>query len=451
MRLAWCTPFAPRSAIGRFSALVVPSIRTQHGWDVDIWYPEGAGGRRLPDAGFELTRDSAVDLLEYDAVIFNIGDHAGYHGALVDLARDVPGTMIVHDLALTHLMLDKLVGHPRDVIAYELSRWYESASADETAYEMKSDPAGWVSRPQSVDAFPLTELAVSNALGIITHSQFAAARIRGLFAGDVWTLRLPALHFDNREIGEAELPMLDERPIILQAGVLNANKCVSTVVEAFEQASIADRAQLVICGYAEPQDLANLHRDIGRRNLTDSVRVLGAVSDATLHTLRRRAQFATVLRHPCIEAASAVLLDSMAYGLAVLSVDDGSYAEVPEASIVRVSAPPRTADVAGVLRSWVEHPDDARALGIQARAYAEAKHTPARYADGVVEVIRESGAMSRRRALAVQVSGAVTRAGFGADDEITDRLAEVTSELFAGRPRFGEHFLAGSDTAAIGE
>jgi glycosyltransferase involved in cell wall biosynthesis len=415
----------------------VPAIRDRHGWDVDIWYPERAGGRLLPDAGFELTPGSGDDLRDYDAVVYNLGDHGGYHGALVDLCDEVPGTVVLHDLALTNMVLGRLLSISPAAAAHELSRWYETGS-DRAASEIAQDPGGWAARTQSVTQFPLTELAVSGALGVVTHSRFAASRLSKGYVGDIWVLPLPALHFDTSEVEDVDLPMLDERQVVLQAGVLNSNKCVPTVVEAFAQAGISDRAQLVICGYAEPGDLENLHRDVQRRNLSDSVKVLGPVSDATLHALRQRALIATVLRDPCIEAASAVLLDSMAYGLAVVSVEGGHYAEVPADTVARVALPPRFADVAAILRRWIDEPNEARELGVRARAYVGARHTSAAYADGIVEAVAASGAMPRRRMLATQLSMALVRVGFTAEDAIANRVSAVAAELFSRHPEHGD-------------
>ena len=440
MRVAWCTPFAPRSAIGRFSSLVVPALRERLGCDVDIWYPQDAGGRTSPDRGNELGRDAARTLRRYDHVVYNIGDHAPYHGQLVELSGEAPGAFVVHDFSLSNLMLGELMAMPQRTLSREMYRWY-GADAAGAVEDLRADPGHWASKGDNPVRFPLIEFAVADALGIVTHSEYSANNLRRRYAGDVWRLPLPALHFGDTEVDEVGLPMLDERQVILQAGVLNANKFVPAVIDGFEAAQIANKAQLVICGFAEPADLAQLNDYVAARGLTGSVHVLGSVSDATLHSLRRRASIATVLRYPCLEAASAVLLDSMAYGLAVVTVNTGHYVEVPSDCVARVDVPPRGSDIANVFRSWVGNPARAAQVGGRARAYVEAEHTPAVYAERMAEVLRLAGSYPRRHALATGLAGTFARLGFSADDAITKTVADSATELFAGIPRRARELL----------
>lgn len=440
MRLAWCTPFAPRSAIGRFSSLVVPELRRRHGWDVDIWYPAGAGGRAEPDEGHELRSGTEEALADYDSIVYNIGDHAPYHRRLVELSGRYAGVLILHDLSLTHLMLGGLIAMRRRDVTRELRRWY-GGEAERVTDEMLADPGGWAWQTESVTKFPLTELAVEAAAGVVTHSEFAATDLRRRYAGDIWTLPLPALHYDANELAEVELPMLDDRQVILQAGVLNRNKCVSAVLDGFAAADISDSAQLVICGYAERKDLQELQRDVRRLGVGDSVHVLGSVTDAQLHSLRRRAGIATVLRDPCIEAASAVLLDSMAYGLAVVTVSSGHYLEVPDDAVVRVPVPPAGADLAEALDGLVRDPARTAALGAAARGWVETRHNPTVYAAGIDRALREAGAFTRRRQLAAELARTLRRAGFGEEDEVAVTLADTATDLFAGQPRRGIDIL----------
>jgi glycosyltransferase involved in cell wall biosynthesis len=441
MRLAWCTPFAPRSAIGRFSSLVVPALRQRMGWDVDIWFPAGAGGRTMPDAGFEFTDGIGEPLRGYDAIVYNIGDHGSYHGPLVELARRFPGVLVMHDISLNNLMLGELVAKDRGDRELELRRWYGSASV-RLAEEIEKSPGVWASQLESVTRYPLSELVMSAGLAVVTHSEFAADNLRRRYAGDVWRLPLPALHFDDSEVSTVALPsIIDDRPIILQAGMINRNKCILPVLSGFADSGLADRAQLAIAGFADKDELDELQRQARRHGVSGSVHVLGPVSDALLHSLRRRAVVATVLRDPCIEAASAVLLDSMAYGLAVLTVDAGHYVEVPDDAVLRVPVPPQAQDIAAALSAMIDDPQRTRAIGAHAREWVETWHTPAVYADGMAKVITEAGTYPVRLSLATDLARAVERAGFTEKDEIMRIVADTATELFAAQPRKAREIL----------
>jgi glycosyltransferase involved in cell wall biosynthesis len=277
---------------------------------------------------------------------------------------------------------------------------------------------------------------------VVTHSEFAADNLRSRYAGDVWRLPLPALHFDDSEVATVALPtIIDERPIILQAGMINRNKCIDAIIAGFAASTLADRAQLVIAGFAHKDELDELQRQTKRCGISDSVTILGSVSDAMLHSLRRRAAVATVLRDPCLEAASAVLLDSMAYGLAVMTVDAGHYVEVPDDAVVRVPIPPTAADIAVALGAMIDDLDRTRGIGARAREWVETWHTPAVYADGLVKVIDEAGTYSVRQALATDLAKMVHRVGFTDQDEIMQIVADSATNLFAAEPRKGREIL----------
>jgi len=442
VRLAWCTPFTQHSAIGRFSALVVSCLRERADVTVDIWYPVGAGGRTVPDRGNALTKVARKQLARYDSIIYNIGDHAPYHHQLVKLSRRYPGTLILHDMSLNNLMLGEMVALPIRDRERELRRWYGSA-AGRIAEDIDRDPGHWASKLENVTRYPLSEFVLASAEAVVTHSEYAADDMRRRYAGDVFRLPLPALHFDQTEIKEVDLPMLDDRTVILQAGVVNPNKCITAVLDGFAAAQISDRAQLVIAGHADASALSGLRLEIARHGLADSVHLLGPVSDEVLHSLRHRASIATVLRDPCLEAASAVLLDSMAYGLAVVTVDSGHYVEVPDDAVVRVPVPPAGAELAEALVRLVDDPLAVAAIGSRARDYVETVHTPERYADMITDVLHEAGSYPRRRDLAADLARTIERIGFVDSDEITDIVAGAAAEIFAPQPRRVREILFG--------
>jgi glycosyltransferase involved in cell wall biosynthesis len=430
-RLAWCTPFTPASAIGQFSAQVVNALQAP-GWQVDLYYPAKAGGRTWPVTGSELGADAASVLAGYDAVVYNIGDNPVNHEAFVAVLRKVPGLVVLHDVSLFHLLVPYLVSGPEHEVLEEMERWYRDAGVA-LVTEMRADLETVLARPEILDQFPMLELALSNAHGVVTHSHYAAELVRRRYAGDVWTLPLP------RTIGhghdDVALPAeIDERPIILQAGMPNRNKHIPAVIEAFELAGLADRAQLVVCGYGSIKDYDRLESLVSAKGLGASVHLLGRVDDGTLDALRRRACIATVLRYPFGEAASAVLLDSMAYGIPVVTVAGGHYAEVPDDTVARVPVPPRPGDIAPILRRWVDNPAAARQIGLRAAEYVATEHTPEHYARAIVDVVEELGAFPRRRRLADILSSTLQNLGFEPDSPIFTAVADSASELLSPEP-----------------
>ncbi|CAN5130312.1 hypothetical protein BH11ACT1_BH11ACT1_23020 [soil metagenome] len=434
MRIAWCTPFTPMSAIGEFSSLVVTALRELADVDVDIWYPRGTGGRSVPDRGRELVGSWQEALKEYDRVVYQIGDHATYHGQLVRAAAAVPGVVVMHDVSLTHLFFPTVTAMgPGEVRA--LFARISPELGDEAATAFLADPSSWAWEAKSTTTFPLSELAMENATAVVTHSHFAADQLRDRYVGDVSVLPLPVLHAPDTDRQPVRLPIDLTRPLVLQAGTMNENKCIEVVIEAFARSTASATAQLVVCGHGPEETVDRLKR-LARRLTGDAdIIVLGAVTDDVLHALRTQAAISTVLRYPSSEASSAVLIDSMAYGNAIVVADAGHYGEMPAGTVSTVPAPPTVDDVAAVLDTLLADPDGASAMGARASAYVADEHTAQNYARQILPILRGAGAAGPRRRLARELGTVLHQLGFLPDSPIVSQLASTTVELFGSAPR----------------
>jgi glycosyltransferase involved in cell wall biosynthesis len=433
VKIAWCTPFAVESAIGGVSALAVDAIRREGAVDVDIWYPAGAGGRTWPDRGREMSDDIDDRLTAYDAVVYNIGDNPAFHGAIFDVSQKVAGLVVLHDLSLVHLIYNRLTAVSSEYFVATMERWY-GAEGRRAGVRALENPNEWLWRPETVQQFPMTEVALENASAVVTHSAYAAEAVARRYVGDVTVLPLPVSMDRTPSDALVDLPVPDDRLLILQAGVVNPNKHVPTVLEAIVEADLVDKVHLIICGYMRAGESDVLHQRIATLDLDRCTTVLGEVSDATLHALRSRADISTVLRHPCGEAASAVLAESLGYGLPIVSVDDGCYREAPAEAVIRVPVPPDAEHVAAALRTWVDDPELRERAADHGRTFVRENHSPESYARGILEALGTAGAAGRRIRLATDLVAIAARAGFASDSSLIERLAGRAHELFSPAP-----------------
>jgi glycosyltransferase involved in cell wall biosynthesis len=276
---------------------------------------------------------------------------------------------------------------------------------------------------------------MENATAVVTHSHFAAEQFRDRYIGDISVLPLPVLHAPHVSERAVRLPIDLERPIILQAGTLNENKCIDLVIEAFSRSRSSSTAQLVICGHGPDETVDRLKRLANRVTGHGDVIVLGAVTDDVLHALRTHASVSTVLRYPSSEASSAVLIDSMAYGNAVLVTDASHYGEMPHGTVHIVPAPPSVDDVATALDTLLADPSSAATMGSRAASYVHREHTANNYARKLVPVLRSAGAALPRQQLARGLAEVLNQLGFTPDSTLISRLASTTVELFGATPR----------------
>jgi glycosyltransferase involved in cell wall biosynthesis len=339
----------------------------------------------------------------------------------------------MHDVSLVHLFFPMLNGMTRE----ELKGLFRRVAPEhpEAAAEFARDPSAWAWASETAVSFPLAELAMHDARAVVTHSQFAATLFQDRYLGEISILPLPVLHKPSAR-GGTRLPPIDpERPVVLQAGTLNANKHVDAVIAGFEQSQARSTAQLVICGHG-PQDEIDRLRHRARHLIAEGdAIVLSAISDEALDALRRRALVSTVLRHPSTEASSAVLVDSMAYGNAVVAVDAGHYAEMPADTIRLISAPPDPDEIAEVIDELVLKDGVARALGSRAAEHVSKQHTPEGYARAIIPMLRRAGANVPRNWLVKEVAEGMMRTGFSDEQLIGSAVTDAAMELFGGTPR----------------
>lgn len=436
MRIAWFTPWTPESAIGDFSALVISALQKSQGVDVDVFHPVGAGGRAEPVPGREIDLWTLRALRGYDAVVYNIGNHLGFHGAIYETSLACPGTVILHDVVLTGLFLPLLRALRDSEMQRILTDWY-GAAGPRQAVAIREDPEGWLWAAGNANRFPMLEPVLEGATQVITHSQYAAGIVRERFVGDIHTLGLPALHVPEPDARPAAFGWSDERPIVLQAGAVNPNKCIPLILQAFREHDLGDDLQLVIAGHVTRREQSRMEREVAQTGLERSVRILGAVDDCTMNSLRHAATIATVLRSPVTESSSAVLIDSLAHGLATLAVDVGHYREHPPEVVELVPAPPSASAIGEVLHRWAHDPVELVRRGEAATRYAQRYHSAEAYARELLRILPSQGSARRRNALAADAAALVARNGFASDSALGARVAEQAVFLFANEPRQG--------------
>jgi hypothetical protein len=108
VKIAWVTPLAERSAIGRVSAAVVRALGA-HNHEVTIIrseYNEADGDATHPVSVPTLwwRNVSPVHMaLQNDVIVLNFGDHYGFHAGTLAFAGLVPCLGIFHDFYLYDL------------------------------------------------------------------------------------------------------------------------------------------------------------------------------------------------------------------------------------------------------------------------------------------------------------------------------------------------------------
>jgi glycosyltransferase involved in cell wall biosynthesis len=428
-RIAWAGPWNTRSAIAGFGSLVVGELAAR-GHEIVVYRTEtGEMLHRIPlrpAPGPVLWLGDAVPEAlsrDYDAVIINLGDHYGHHGAAIASLLRVPFLVILHDAFLADLYAGWAEAEGRhSEHPVVLGAVYGDAEA-KTAEPLML-PVEEMARRR-----PMLEWFAAFAAGAVVHASHYAERVRAVCPGPVEVIPLAyegvPLPAPPREMGR--------EVVVATVGHVNRNKRVADMLRAVsDSALLQECVRYRLIGAAEPAEqeaLVSLARSLGVRE----PEFTGWVEEADMPRHLAAVDAICCLRNPVLEGASASLILGLRTGRPVLVSDHGPYAEIPDGLVLKCRPGHEATDLRLHLEALLADPAPARAMAQHARAYAEATFTASGYADRLLAHIDRvtEGLPAVRAAMGL----GRTLAGFGMapDDPAADRVAAALDDLLDRR------------------
>ena len=385
MRLVFFSPLATSSAIGRVTRLVVEAL-TDQGHHVVVVRSEDrklldtpgqALGARIVHWNDERAVRDAADVA--DAVVYQIGNHFGFHRGCLEWLPRLPGVVCLHDYFLGGLFLAWAERHRKEAGSV-LRSWY----GDDVAERYFSLEAEAFIESTSEQA-PMTEWVTSMAEGVIAHSNWGIAPVLRSCPGPVRVVPLP---YDAPEIesrsqrGEAGGK---EDFTVLTVGHINSNKRAASVIRAIgESEQLRGPTVYRLVGQIEPameEHLLSLAGSLDVRLL-----ISGEVTDDALRRAIDESDVVACLRLPAIEGASASTIEAMLYGKAVVVIDTGFYRELPDEYVRKVSPEREIPDLRRELEALHADPVNRVALGRAAAAWSERTFRADNYAENLAEL-----------------------------------------------------------------
>lgn len=427
-RIAWAGPWNARSAIAAFGGLVVSELAAR-GHEVDVFRTEtgellGLPPRPAPGLVSHLEGASREALArDYDAVIVNLGDHYGHHGAAIALLLELPALVIIHDAYLANLADGWMVaGGGRPVAHAVLAAVYGAAEAEASGPFL-------LPVEEMAARRPMLEWFASLAAGAVVHARHYAGRVRSVCPGPVDVIplayegiALPPPRDMGREV------------IVASIGHVNPNRRVADMLRAMADSDLLrERVRYRLIGPIEAVERQAL-LTLARSHAVPEPDFAGWVEEADMPHRLAEVDAICCLRNPVLEGASASLILAMRTGRPVLVSDHGPYADVPDGLVLKCRPGQEATDVRLHLEGLLADPTPARAMAERARAYAEATFTARNYADRLLPHI-DSVTESLPAVRAAMGLGR-TLAGFGMamDDPAVGRMAAALDDLL-DRPR----------------
>ena len=413
MKVAWFTPVGD-GAIAEYSRGVLAAMLRLCEPRLFCDRPADRFPAGVPVADLAAQPQALSDLPSFDAVFYNLGNDFRQHAWIFDIARLRPGIVVLHDFTLHRFFLDYYLQHLRrpDLYITRMAERYGITGLT-TAHRVLGpwlDPESARVDDDDLLRYTFTEEALRSASGAVVHSRWHGAIVRKLWSGPVCEAWLPAQRPSASSVPSQKRgnELDDNRITLMTVGPVEPRTHVADVVDLLaEDPDLAARTRYVIAGPYDPAHLyvRELTATIAERGLAGSVRMLGDLRPVELDRCAGTADVFVNLRHPDDRGCSMSLMYQLPFGKPVVTYDDGSFAEVPNEAVAKISI----GDRAGLRRNLRELVDSAarrQAIGTAGKRFAN-RHGARDYAREVLRFAEQDACAAGAEPLAQEASRAI--------------------------------------------
>lgn len=382
-RLAIVSPLPPvRSGIADYTRDLLPHVARD--FDVEVFVDE----RHPPlvDGSYRsVVVREAGELRERFAdfahVVYQMGNNL-HHRFVLDLAHELPGVVVLHDVVLHHLY-EEIAGREDQWEGYHRALRRSYGRAGDLLLRTKR----WrLAAERENFAFPLFEALGAASRGILVHGETARQEVERRLPHVVVRrvpMGIPAAQPIDRSAARRRLGVREDEMVVGAFGFLIPTKRLDVLAAGLRRAwREAPTIRLVLIGEQSPGvQLAEIFTadELGGGRVSHR----GYVPNEEYRDWMAAADVAVNLRYPTAGETSASLLRLLGDGKCTLVSAYRQFLEIPAEAVVRV---PLGADeestLARELIALSRDPERRRRIGAAARAFVAAEHSMQAAADG---------------------------------------------------------------------
>jgi glycosyltransferase involved in cell wall biosynthesis len=382
VKLNWFSPLPPAATdIAHYTARILPALAARA--DITLWTDQPKWDRRLerfaPVRSYQPATISWPDVHRGGLNVFNIGNSGEFHGAIWEVARQLPGVVILHDLCLQHLFASVYWEQHRsrgDYVA-AMQRYYgPQGEKDANAYcdgLLSTEYMGWV--------YPLTQHSLENALGVVVHT---CPALETVGAGINRPLAYAPLPYAASV--RASAPRTFDLPYrLIVFGYLGRNRRLEQILQALAEFPERDAFRLDIYGSIwDPSAIGTLVRKL---HLEQIVTVNGFVPEAKLDAALDAAHLAINLRYPSVGEASGSQLRAWDHALPSIVSRTGWYATLPKEAVAFANPDQEVTELQEHWQALLADPGWFARMGEAGRRILEQEHAPEDYVEALLHFI----------------------------------------------------------------
>jgi glycosyltransferase involved in cell wall biosynthesis len=426
MKLNWFSPLPPaQTDIAHYTKRLLPALSAVA--EVKLWTDQRTWDRELEKfaeiRSFRQDRISWAELNRADMTFYQIGNNPRFHGTIWQVCRLHAGVVVLHDFRLHHFFdgLFRVKFRDRNSYLAMMEKYYGEEGRRDAAhcYQNQAKNIEYMA-----ERYPLTQLALENALGTIVHTQESFS---SLAENQRSPLAYAALPFSPLGKGTQSASLRPRKTAdspyrLILFGYIGRNRRLSSVLKALAAMQERNEFHLDVFGTILDDEKA-VRAQIGALSLKTQVTLHGFTPEVELDEALSRADLALNLRFPTMGEASGSQLRIWAHALPSLVSEIGWYASLSPDMVAHVRPNENEVeDIQKHLRSFISNPQWFARMGERGRKELEEKHSPELYAEVVLEIARKAHT-SRPNAACLTLA---ERAAALANKWVSPRLTEAT-------------------------
>ncbi|HKE58973.1 MAG TPA: glycosyltransferase [Pyrinomonadaceae bacterium] len=386
MKLNWFSPLPPaKTEIGRFTAGILPHLSRDA--RITLWTDQSDWDPSLNNYAvvrrYQPGRTHWDEINRADLTVYNIGNNPLFHGSIWEVSQRHPGVVVLHDYNLQEFFYSLYLDPWQDLNAYLILMEYyygeQGRVEAESAFKHKL-------LPSLIEPYPLTQLGVENALGVVVHSVESLEKLKQTVTCPLTYAPLPS----TRAAVEPAADRVDVgRPYrLIVFGYLGPNRRLAELLKVLGEFASQQDFRLDIYGeVTNHNELTNLIR---RFALAKQVTLHGFVPESELEQAMSVAQLAINLRYPTAGEASASQLRIWSHSLPSLVTQVGWYATLPENTVGFVRPEHELSDLRDHLGNFFSDPGSFAELGRNGFTLYRQQHLPEQYVQTLLGLVSEA-------------------------------------------------------------
>jgi glycosyltransferase involved in cell wall biosynthesis len=385
MKINWFSPLPPaKTDIANYTQRILKELTK---WmDVTLWTAQEKWSKEvIPHIkinSLKNSKNSWSDLNRADINVYNIGNNVHFHGDIWRISRICPGIVILHDFKLHHLFggIYREEEQNKDAYLEQMVKFYgvQGREAGEKFWNCVLDTE------YMANYYPLTELALENAIGVVTHTEEAYQIVSRFNRYLVYYVPLP--YESKYPKVDKSIPVPPYRLIIF--GFIGDNRRLDSIINALAQMPEKEQFRLDI--YGEISQINHIQNQLIKLNLNHLVKIHGFVEESTLDLALSKADLAINLRYPSMGEASGSQLRIWDHSLPSLVTKVGWYSSLPEDIVIFIDPNQEIENIKDKLRQFLANPKMFMEKGKKGKELLETQHSPKNYVEAISQIVLEA-------------------------------------------------------------